>query len=305
MLALHAALVKGFFAEEGLSVQGAEVDVRSAVEQGKPHMLWVKTDSGLSEADFGFLVMDQLHHMAAGKIDYYIVDGMNFGCLEVMVPPDSPLKSAADLKGKTIAVPPTALSPFVAPSGTLLISDELRASGLDPARDVSLVPIPWEALPKLNDYVAEGFKAGRFDAVLAGEPGPLTLRQQKIARPLFTQAYQAPYNQVYCCMLGIKRAIVDGQPDKAALIVRAFRRAKQWVAQNPTKAVIAAQAGGYYSSAIPVAPSANAAVSFGFDREVDLAQMLEQAFKEQIDSRTITTDKSPKELVRLHYRKIQ
>lgn len=58
--------------------------------------------------------------------------------------------------------------------------------------------------------------------MLAGEPGPLTLRLQKVARPMATQAYQAPYNQTYCCMLGIKRAIVDGQPDKAALIVRAF-----------------------------------------------------------------------------------
>jgi len=35
MLALHAALVKGFFAEEGLSVQGALIDLKSAVEQNK------------------------------------------------------------------------------------------------------------------------------------------------------------------------------------------------------------------------------------------------------------------------------
>jgi ABC-type nitrate/sulfonate/bicarbonate transport system substrate-binding protein len=106
-------------------------------------------------------------------------------------------------------------------------------------------------------------------------------------------------------VLGIKRAIVDGQPDKAALIVRAFRRAKQWVAQNPMKAVIAAQAAGYYAAAAPVVPSANAAASFGFDREVDLAPMLERAFKERIDAGAIKTDKTPQELVRLHYRRIQ
>ena len=106
-------------------------------------------------------------------------------------------------------------------------------------------------------------------------------------------------------MFMIKRAIVDGQPDKAALIVRAFRRAKQWVAQNPSKAVIAAQAAGYYGATIPVEPSANEAVSFGFDREVDLEQMLERAFKERMEAGVIKTDKTPKELVRLHYRRIQ
>ena len=106
------------------------------------------------------------------------------------------------------------------------------------------------------------------------------LRERKLARPLSTQTYQAPYNQEYCCLFAIKRAIVDSQPDKAALIVRAFRQAKHWVAQNPMKAVVAAQAAGYYSAAAPLGPSANAAASFGFDREVDLAPMLEQAFKE-------------------------
>jgi hypothetical protein len=79
MLALHAALVKGWFAEEGLNVQGMRVQGRQAVEQGKTHPLWVSTEKGLTEADFSYLEMDLLPNMAAGKIDYYVVDGMNFG----------------------------------------------------------------------------------------------------------------------------------------------------------------------------------------------------------------------------------
>lgn len=305
MLALHGALVKGFFAEEGVSVQGMGVDLRSAVEQGKPHFLWVKTEKGLTEADLGFLDVDQLHNLVAGKIDYYIVDGMNFGCMEVMVPPDSPIKSAADLKGKKIELNPWWFAPFRSPHGLTFVNEELKAHGLDPAKDVTLTSTPWEALPKLADYVAEGFKTGKFDAIGVTEPQPLMLRERKLARPVFTQTYQAPYNQEYCCMLGIKRAIVDRQPDKAALIVRAFRRAKQWVAQNPERAVIASQAAGYYPAAAPVGPSANRVVSFGFDRQVDLAQALERAFQDRINSGAIKTAKTAKELVRLHYRKIE
>jgi hypothetical protein len=86
--------------------------------------------------------------------------------------------------------------------------------------------------------------------------------------------------------------------------VRAFRRAKQWVAQNPTKAVIASQTAGYLPES-PVELSANFAVALEFDRAVDLEQMLERSFREQIEAGAIKTDKTPAELVRLHYRRIE
>jgi NitT/TauT family transport system substrate-binding protein len=305
MLALHAALVKGLFAEEGLSVQGMRLDTQAAVEQSKSPSLWGKTDKGLTEADFGYLELSQLHTLGAGKLDYYIVDGMNFGCNQIMVTPDSPLKSAADLKGKTIALTPVWGTPFRPPPPPTYVTEELKAHGLDP-KEVTVTLIPWEALPKLRDYVAEGLKTGKFDAAVIDEPTPLMLREQKLARPLFTQIYQAEHNREYCCVFVIKRALVDSQPDKAALVVRAFRHAKQWVAQNPEKAVVAAQAAGYYAAAAPVLPSANAAISIlGFDRQMELAPMLERAFQERIDAGLIPAGKTAKELVRLHYRQIQ
>jgi NitT/TauT family transport system substrate-binding protein len=304
-MALYSALVKGFFAEEGLSVQAMEVDARTALEQGKPYQLsWVKTDQGLIETDFVFLVMVDLDTMAAGKIDYYIVDGAHVGCVAVMVPPDSPVKSAADLKGKTIALMPWE-RPYRQPE---VLNQELKTSGLDPTRDVTQVLVPWEALPSLNDYVAEGFKAGKFAAVAVSEPLTLLWEEQKLARPLFIDIYQAPYNQVYCCLLGIKKTIVENQPDKAARIVRAFRRAKQWTIDNPVKAVIAAKAAGYMPAAIPTEPSADRVIGmYGFDRQgqVDLEAMLEREFKERIAAGAIKTEKTPKELVRLVYRRLE
>jgi NitT/TauT family transport system substrate-binding protein len=303
-MAWYAALVKGFFAEEGLSVQAMEVDPRTALEQGKPNQFgWVKTDQGLVETDFGLLVMYDLNALAAGKIDYYIVEGAHVGCSAIMVPPDSPMQSAADLKGKTIALLP-AERPYRQPE---FLNQELQTVGLDPTKDVTQVLIPWEALPTLNDYVAEGFKTGKFAAVQVVDPTTVLWEEQKLARPLFTMN-QAPYNQVYCCLLGIKQTIVDTQPDKAARIVRAFRRAKQWTIDNPMKAVIAAKAAGYLPAAMPTEPTADAVSNmYGFDRQgqVDLAQMLEREFKERIAAGAIKTDKTPQELVRLVYRRLE
>jgi hypothetical protein len=69
--------------------------------------------------------------------------------------------------------------------------------------------------------------------------------------------------------------------------------------------VIASQAAGYFPAAAPVEPTANRVVSFGFDRQVDLPQSLERSFQERIDLGHIKTDKTAKELVRLHYRRIE
>src|SRR6266849_4772972 len=134
----YAVLVKGFFAEEGLRVRGiVALDNRTAVSEGRSHRLWVKTDAGLTEADFGYFDTDQLHHMVAGTVDYYIVDGNHFGCWSVMVAPDSPIKSVADLKGKTIEIGAYAVEPFLL-HGHMWLHHWLKAPGLDAPRDITL-----------------------------------------------------------------------------------------------------------------------------------------------------------------------
>jgi NitT/TauT family transport system substrate-binding protein len=295
---VQAALVKGFFAEEGLNVQGSVTDVRTAFEQGKSHMLWINAGGTLTEPDFGFMPMGHLHSLAAGQVDYYVVDGVNFGCQAVLVPPDSPVRSAADLKGKTVAIFPAEFAPFYWPSAGF-VTRELKASGLEVGTDVSIKPMAWDALPRLGEYLADGVKRGEFAAMASFEPLTAMAQEQNVARVVFAQALDE-----YCCLFAIKRAIVDRQPDKAARIVRAFRNAKLWVAQNPVRAVVASQTAGYHPPT-PVGPTAAVVKIFGFDRQVDLPAMLERAFKTRIDAGVIKADRTPTELVSLHYRKIQ
>ena len=303
-LGQYAVLVKGFFAEEGLRVRGiAALDNRTAVSEGRSHRLWVKTDAGLTEADFGYFDTDQLHHMVAGNVDYYIVDGNHFGCWSVMVAPDAPIQSAADLKGKTIEILPFAVEPFLL-HGHMWLHHWLKAPGLDAPRDITLTTMPWEALPSLNDYAAEGFKTGKFDAVAVGEPRPSLMEDKHVARRLATQN-DTTYNNEYCCLTVIKRAIVDNDLETAAKIARAFRHAREWAGQHPREAVLAAQAAGYYGAAVPVEASVKAVQSLGFDSQLDPALALERAFKTRIESGAIKTNKTPQELVRLYYRKLE
>jgi len=304
MLATHAALVKGFFAELGVNVQGYPMlDNRTAFQENRPHRLWVKTDAGVSEADFGFFDMDGFHHMAAGKVPYYIVEGMHFGCQATMVAADSPVKSPADLKGKTVEMIPYFSEPFLL-HGHMWSNFWLKAPGYDSAKDLAMAPMPWEAVPRLSDYIAEGFKTGKFDAVIVGEPLTSILEQKKIARTLVRQNDHT-YNKEYCCLFAIKQSIVDTQPEKARRIVQAFRRAKQWVAQNPREAVGASQTAGYLPAGLPVEAVVKATAEMGFGIPLDLEKALERSIQDRIASGAIKTDKTAKELVRLHYRKIE
>jgi len=81
--------------------------------------------------------------MANGVIDW-----------SVAVAADGPIKSAKDLKGKTVGV-------FsLATGGIAYFNSFLRANGLDPAKDVELVPLGLGAPP------VEAMKSGKVDGIL-------------------------------------------------------------------------------------------------------------------------------------------
>ena len=300
----YAALLKGFFAQEGLSVQGVPtLDNRTAFTQGKPHRLWVKSVSGPAEADFGYFDTDQLHHMVAGKVDYYIVDGNHFGCWSVMVAPDGPIGSVSDLKGETLEIAPHAVEPFLL-HGHMWLHHWLKAPGLDAPADVTLKTYSWDVIPNFYDYVAEGFKTGKLAAVAVAEPRALVMENKKLARRLVTQD-QTTHGKEYCCLTMVKRAIVERDPETAAKVVRAFKRAREWAGQHPREAVLAAQAAGYYGASIPVDASVmSMECCLSFDSHIDVAEALKRALATRIESGAIKTNMTPQELLRLYYRQL-
>jgi len=301
--ALDVALLKGFYAEEGLKVEAYPYDLVTSVEKDKARWL-VKTPEGLREPDFGVVPVESLHNVVNGKIDMYIVDGYNYGCMELMVPPDSDIKSVADLKGKKIAINPWWVSPFQRPHGLSFVDSSLRMAGINPEQDVAIEPIPWDAFKDLASYIQEGFKSGKFAAYGGTDPGPILLRGKNIGRYVVSNTWTQPFASSYCCLLGIKRSLVDNHPEKAAAIVRAIRKARLWTAENPEKAIAIAQAGGFYPAEVPLIPSAERVKSYGYDRQPDIAKELERYFREKIESGIIQADKTPQELVKLHYRQM-
>jgi NitT/TauT family transport system substrate-binding protein len=116
----------GFWKQEGLNVQTIGVEGSSlAVQQ-----------VGSGNADIASVGPEVLltarAHGVPVKAFYAIVPHTIF---RLMVPADSPIKSAADLKGKTIGIPSTASASY--PFSRAI----LAAAGLDPVKDVKWLTV--------------------------------------------------------------------------------------------------------------------------------------------------------------------
>src|SRR5260370_87278 len=113
-------------------------------------------------------------------------------------------------KGQTSETLPFDVETFLL-HGHMWLHHWLKARGLDAPRDITLTTMPWEALPGLNDYVAEGFKTGKFDAVAVGEPRPSLMEDKHVARRLVTHN-DTTYNNEYCCLTVIKPSTLHNAP---------------------------------------------------------------------------------------------
>jgi ABC-type nitrate/sulfonate/bicarbonate transport system substrate-binding protein len=101
---------------------------------------------------------------------------------QYMVRKDSPIRSVADLKGKTIGI-----NGFNS-SIHLWAILALQQAGLDPAKDVTFVPVPFPAQ-------GEALRAGKIDVGAFPQPFAKLEQDQGGSRVLFTSKDGAPFDE--------------------------------------------------------------------------------------------------------------
>ncbi|GLW07069.1 hypothetical protein Misp01_21990 [Microtetraspora sp. NBRC 13810] len=147
---LFIAVERGFFKEEGLSVRTQTIQ---APQQVMPQILNGGIDTFLTSYVSLITISDS--RVAGLKILTNSQQGAE-GISGVVVAADSPVRTPAQLKGRTIAVN------TVRALGEVTVSAHLRAAGLTPA-DVKFVPV------NFAEQIA-ALKAGRVDAAWMTEP---------------------------------------------------------------------------------------------------------------------------------------
>ncbi|HEX4817807.1 MAG TPA: ABC transporter substrate-binding protein [Nonomuraea sp.] len=148
-VSLVIAQTKGYFKEEGLTVERVEVvggaSAIPMIEKGELDISqtnYVSTLAAASQGSKAKLVADMYQ---AGP-----------NCFVIMVPTDSPIRSVAGLKGKTILV--NNLNNVA----TLAVETQLKVAGLT-KNDVTFLPMPFPDM-------GAALEAGKADAAWLTEP---------------------------------------------------------------------------------------------------------------------------------------
>ena len=149
-----------------------------------------------------------------------MVAGIHAGCFELFA--HEHFRSVADLKGRTVGVPPGFATP------RQLVSIMASYVGIDPHKDIHWVSDP-SAKPM------DLFIDRKIDAFLASAPRPQELRARGIGHSLVNSATDRPWSQYFCCMLTGRTEFVRKYPLATKRVLRAMLKAAGLYATEPER----------------------------------------------------------------------
>jgi NitT/TauT family transport system substrate-binding protein len=206
------ASLNGYYAEEGLDVtlvSGASFEtIRSYLAAGKTPVI---------NGDFQFF--PSVHN----GIDVKLIGGIHEGCIKILVPINSTMRTIADLKGKRIAVDEIGGTPMA------VASVALGSVGLDPKTAVEWLPFP-------GDQEIQAVDRGQADVVAAWDPIATIAEQSGKYRTILDIATDPLFAGKNCCFLFASGKLVKEKPEVVAKVLRALNKAMEFEGKNPVEA---------------------------------------------------------------------
>lgn len=211
---LTIAKHKGWF-EEAFAKAGADV-AWQAFQSSVPMLEGISSD----RVDFSFLGDGTVVTGKAANSPFTVISvtGVEGNQNSVIVKPDSPIRSIADLKGKSIAIAKGS-------SAHIFLIKALEKNNLKES-DVKLVQLqPDEANP--------AFQANRVDAWGIWDPMvtiETSANRARIVESVKTMNFLAP-----ALMIGRDKFLKE-HPDLTAIYLKTYSKAAEWVKNNPDEA---------------------------------------------------------------------
>ena len=139
-------------------------------------------------------------------------------CSALVVKKDGPIKSEADLKGKTIGYVPGTMH-------EILLRETLIRNGISPEKGVKLIRV---------DFFDMGtaLAGGNIDAFLSGEPFPTLAVKQGYGKILSYPYYGDSVGTINAGMI-VSRKSIKKNPEKIAALVLAHARATDFLSDHP------------------------------------------------------------------------
>ncbi len=193
------------------------LDVELVNFAGSTDQLLEAISSGKADAGVG-MALRWLKPLEQG-FDVKITTAIHGGCLRLFAPPGSPIKSVADLKGKTVGT-----SDMGSPDKNFF-SIVAAKQGLDPVADIQ-----WRAYPA--DMLSVALKKGEIEAFSLGDPLAWVVRDRDGLTEVATNL-SGEYANRACCVLGVSGHLVRNDRAAAAALTQSLQEAEEYVATHP------------------------------------------------------------------------
>jgi len=212
---IYIAYEKGFFAEEGFDVNLISADTETR-------------KIGLNNGTIPIVNGDfQFFPSIEQGVQVKVVDGLHKGCIKIVVPKNSKIKTAADLKGKKIGVDEIGGTPYQVASVWL----ENHGVVAKDNKDVTFVPY------SDGNLEVEAAEKGDIDAAALWDPfGSLAVKNKNFQQ-IFDLSTDPIFADKYCCFLYASTKVLKENPEKVAALLRAYHKAQDWIHTNPEEAV--------------------------------------------------------------------
>lgn len=212
---IYIAYEKGFFAEEGFDVNLISADTETR-------------KIGLNNGTIPIVNGDfQFFPSIEEGVKVKVVDGLHKGCIKIVVPANSPIKSAADLKGKKIGVDEIGGTPYQVASVWLENHGVVAKNN----KDVTFVPY------SDGNLEIEAAQKGDIDAAAAWDPFGSLAVKNKGFKQIFDLSTDPIFADKYCCFLYASEKVLKEDPEKVAALLRAYHKAQDWIHSHPEEAV--------------------------------------------------------------------
>lgn len=209
---MYIAIENGYFEDEGLDIEQVTVDA-----------VHVSEAIGADQVDVGMGLIGKLLQPLENGLPIKFTTGIHTGCIKLLVPGDSDIKSVADLKGKKIGVP------GLADAATVVSKRSLSAAGIGVTDQNMEVEF---SVYSRND-LAQALQNGAVDAIALGDPQAAVAQDQYGLTALIDTATDPTYKDEYCCDAFVTSKLAEENPEAAAAFTRAVQKGAQWVEEHP------------------------------------------------------------------------
>ena len=213
---IYVAYEKGYCEEEGFDVELISADFETR-------------KIGLNNGTIPIVNGDfQFFPSIEEGINVQVVDGFHNGCIKFVVRPDSDISKAEDLKGKKIGVDEIGGTPHQVASVWL---ENAGISALQEDKEVTFLPY------SDGNLELEALYNGDIDvAAMWDQLGSVSAKEGK-TKVIFDLSTDKDFAGKYCCFLFASNKVLEEEPEKVAALLRAYRKAQDFISKNPKETV--------------------------------------------------------------------